>query len=84
MTGRRELIAGLFRDPQFGPVVLLGVGGIFAEALGDVSLRIAPLTDPDADEMIAELKAASLLGPFRGEAAVDRVQLRQILFGYMP
>ena len=46
--GTREFIAGVVRDPQFGPCVMLGVGGVLAEALGDVAFRVVPLTDQDA------------------------------------
>jgi acetyl-CoA synthetase (ADP-forming) len=73
--GRRELILGLARDPQFGPCVMLGLGGILAEAVRDVSFRTAPLSTVDAEDMIADLKTAHLLGPFRGEPAIDRSAL---------
>jgi acetyl-CoA synthetase (ADP-forming) len=79
--GRRELIAGLVRDPQFGPCVMLGLGGIFAEALRDVAFAVAPLERGDADELIDALAAGALLGPFRGEPAVDRARLRAVLEG---
>ena len=79
--GNRELIAGLVRDPQFGPCVMLGVGGVLAEALGDVAFRVVPLTDLDADELIDDLATQKLLGPFRGEPAVDRAALRATLLG---
>ncbi|MDQ1511047.1 MAG: hypothetical protein QOG50_2891, partial [Actinomycetota bacterium] len=79
--GSRELIAGLMRDPQFGPCVMLGVGGVLAEALGDVAFRVVPLTDLDADELIDDLATQKLLGPFRGEPPVDRVALRATLLG---
>jgi succinyl-CoA synthetase beta subunit len=79
LQGRRELLAGLFTDPQFGPVVMLGLGGVFTEVFSDVSLRLAPLTEVDAGEMIDALRSSAVLGAFRGEAAADRPQLRQIL-----
>ena len=79
VSGKREFVAGLFRDDQYGPVVMFGLGGIFTEALSDVSFRLAPLTEQDADEMIAEIKSSALLGPFRGESAVDKKQLVQTL-----
>lgn len=72
VPGQRELIAGATRDPQFGPVVMLGVGGILAEAVGDVAFRLAPLLRVDAEELIDDLASQTLLGPFRGEPAVDR------------
>jgi acetyl-CoA synthetase (ADP-forming) len=79
--GRRELIAGLVRDPQFGPCVMLGLGGIFAEALRDVAFAVAPLGPGDADDLIGALRHAELLGPFRGEPAVDRALLVAVLEG---
>jgi acetyltransferase len=81
VRGNRELIAGLMRDPQFGPCVMLGIGGVLAEALGDVAFRVAPLTDIDADELVDDLHTQTLLGPFRGEPAVDRAALRATLLG---
>jgi succinyl-CoA synthetase beta subunit len=77
--GRRELIAGLVRDPTFGPCVMLGVGGIFAELVGDVAFAVAPLGRGDAEELIDALQYASVLGPFRGEPAVDRGKLAHVL-----
>lgn len=72
VKGNRELICGLADDPQFGMTVLLGVGGVLAEALGDVVLRVVPVDDVDADEMLEGLRTQALLGEFRGEPAVDR------------
>jgi acetyl-CoA synthetase (ADP-forming) len=77
--GRRELIAGLVRDPQFGPCVMLGLGGIFAEAVGDVAFAVAPLARFDAEDLIGALRYGKLLGAFRGEPAVDRRKLAEIL-----
>ncbi len=79
VRGNRELIAGLATDPQFGTTVLLGVGGVLAEALADVTLRLVPIEAVDAAEMIDDLKTSRLLGPFRGEPAVDRVALAGVL-----
>ena len=81
VKSNREFIAGLIRDPQFGPTVMLGVGGVLAEAVADVVFRSVPVSPADADEMIDELKAQKLLGAFRGEAAVDRTSLRNLLVG---
>jgi len=81
VKGKREFVAGLFRDEQFGPVVMFGIGGVFTEALSDVAFRIAPLTEIDAAEMIDEIKAQSLLGEFRGEKAADRDELIKTLMG---
>src|SRR5213595_1656007 len=81
VRGRRELIAGVVRDDQFGPCVMLGVGGILAEAIADVVFRLVPLTRVDAEEMIDDLRSQRLLGPFRGEPAVDRERLVDVLVG---
>jgi acyl-CoA synthetase (NDP forming) len=66
-----EVIVGFSRDPLFGPVVLFGLGGIYAEVLKDVSLRVAPLTRADADEMVREIKAFPLLDGARGRPKAD-------------
>ena len=81
LTGKREFVAGLSRDAVFGPAVMFGVGGIFTEALGDYSLRIAPLSTYDAREQIAEIKAQRLLGAFRGEQAPEIEALVSTLLG---
>jgi succinyl-CoA synthetase beta subunit len=81
VRGNRELIAGLHRDPQFGMTVMLGVGGILAEAVKDVAFRMVPLDRTAAAEMIDDLKTDALLGPFRGEAAVDREKLVDVVVG---
>ena len=81
VKGRREFVAGLFRDDQFGPVVMFGVGGIFTEAIKDVAFRLAPLTESDAGEMLDEIRAKALLGSFRGEPAVDLDGLIRTLTG---
>jgi acetyl-CoA synthetase (ADP-forming) len=79
LRATRELIVGLDRDEQFGMTVLLGVGGVLAEALADVTMRLVPIERVDADEMIDELSTAALLGAFRGEPPVDRVALCDVL-----
>ncbi len=81
VEGRRELVAGLFRDPLFGPVIMLGIGGVFTEALGDVVFRIAPLRSFEIDEMVRDIRAREILGAFRGEAAVSRRHLARTLMG---
>lgn len=81
VSGNRELIAGLLRDPQFGPTVMLGVGGVLAEAVADVVFRPAPLDATTAAELLDDLQSQTLLGPFRGEAAVDRDALVELLVG---
>jgi acyl-CoA synthetase (NDP forming) len=77
--GRRELIAGVVRDPQFGPCVMLGLGGVLAEAVGDVAFAAAPVTGAEARHLVDGLRTARLLGPFRGEPAVDRDALAAVL-----
>ncbi len=81
VRGRRELIAGLVRDPQFGPCVVLGLGGIFTEAVGDVVFAAAPLNAAEARRMVGGLRTRSLLGAFRGEPPVDGDALARILVG---
>ena len=79
VSGVREFIVGMLVDAQFGPTVMLGVGGIMAEALKDVVFRPAPLTDQAAEQMIDDLRTSALLDAFRGEAAVDRRELVKVL-----
>jgi len=81
VSGNRELIAGVVRDGQFGASVMLGVGGILAEAIADVVFRPAPLDRQTAHEMIDDLATQKLLGEFRGEAAIDRDVLVDVLLG---
>ena len=79
LWGARELIAGFLTDEQFGKVVMLGVGGVLAEAIGDVAFRLLPLANGDANSMIDELKTQTLFGPFRGEPEIDRASVALIL-----
>jgi acetyl-CoA synthetase (ADP-forming) len=81
VSGKRELIAGAAIDPTFGPCVVFGIGGIFAEALADVSFRLAPLDRVDAEEMIADVRHRAWLDAFRGEPPVDRARLADVLVG---
>jgi acetyl-CoA synthetase (ADP-forming) len=81
VRGNRELIAGLQEDPQFGMTVMVGVGGILAEAVADVSFRLVPIARVDAEEMIDDLETQRLLGEFRGEPAIDRDRLTDVLMG---
>lgn len=81
VRGSRELIAGLHRDPQFGMTVMLGVGGVLAEAVADVAFRTVPISEVDAEELVEDLATQRLLGPFRGEPAVDRAALVEVLCG---
>ena len=81
ILGKREFVAGLFRDEQFGPVVMFGLGGVFTEALGDVVFRIAPFNKIQAKDMMEEILSRKLLGSFRGEAPADKNQLINVLLG---
>jgi len=71
IKGARELVMGMIRDPQFGPCVMFGIGGIFTEVFGDVTFRPAPLEEADAAEMLKEIKGHKILGAVRGMAAVE-------------
>ena len=74
-----EVIIGLTTDPQFGPLVMFGLGGIAVEVLQDVAFRLAPLTPQDVREMIYELRSLPLLTGHRGQAAADLAALEQLL-----
>src|SRR3989339_623248 len=71
IRGGRELMAGLIRDPQFGPCVMFGLGGIFTEILKDISFRVAPLEKKDALEMMREIRSHRILEAVRGMEAAD-------------
>jgi acetyl-CoA synthetase (ADP-forming) len=79
IKGQRELMAGLTRDPQFGPCVMFGLGGIFTEVLKDVSFRLAPLKPRDALDMMREIKGHKILEAIRGMEAADTEMLAQTL-----
>jgi succinyl-CoA synthetase beta subunit len=81
LRATRELIVGLHHDPQFGMTVMLGVGGILAEAVADVTFRLVPIERVDAEEMIDDLALQALLGEFRSEPAVDRTAVADVLLG---
>jgi len=66
-----ELIIGMTTDPQFGPALMFGIGGILVELLEDVSFRIAPITEYDANEMIKEIKGFPILDGYRGKPKAD-------------
>lgn len=74
-----ELIVGGKRDVSFGPTVLVGLGGVLAEVLGDVALRLAPLTSADAAQMLDELAGRALLDGYRGQPGVNREELVKVL-----
>jgi acetyl-CoA synthetase (ADP-forming) len=79
IKGQRELVIGLTRDPQFGPCVMFGLGGIFTEVLEDTTFRVAPIEKRDALEMILEIKAHKILEAIRGMEPVDKDMLADIL-----
>jgi len=74
-----ELIAGADRDPVFGPLIMVGIGGTFVEAVRDVAFRVAPLKKRDALDMLASIRAQKILDGFRGAPAVDREAVAAIL-----
>ena len=71
VTGAKEIIIGMSRDPQFGPMIMFGLGGIYVEVLKDVTFRIAPVSVQEAQEMISEIRSYHLLQGVRGERASD-------------
>lgn len=79
VRGGQEVIVGVKRDPVFGPLVMFGLGGIYVEALADVSFRLAPLSPRDAEEMIDEVRSAKLLTGLRGAPPADRAALVQVI-----
>ena len=81
VRGVRELIAGVHDDEQFGRCVMIGIGGVLAEAVADVAFRLAPIGTVDAYEMLDDLRGQALLGSVRGEAPLDRDAVVEILLG---
>ena len=79
VAGGIETIVGMTRDPLFGPVVLFGLGGVAVELLRDVSVRVAPITDRDAEEMLGEIRGAPLLDGYRGAPPVHKTSLLDLL-----
>jgi acyl-CoA synthetase (NDP forming) len=74
-----EIIIGMMKDPCFGPTIMFGLGGIFVEILKDISFRILPLEERDAEEMISEIKGYQILKGTRGEAPKDVKSIRDAL-----
>jgi acyl-CoA synthetase (NDP forming) len=78
-TGGLELFIGMLRDPQWGPAITVGLGGVFVEVLQDTSVRLLPVTPADVLEMLAELRGTKLLDGYRGGQAVDRGRVAEIV-----
>jgi acyl-CoA synthetase (NDP forming) len=74
-----EVIVGMSKDPQFGPVLMFGLGGILVEVLKDVSFRIVPVTERDAREMIREIKGYPILGGYRGQKPASIPALEKLI-----
>ena len=81
VRGERELLLGMTRVTGFGVCVTVGLGGIFAEALKDVAVRVAPLDEADARDMLAQLRGAAVLGALRGLVPADTGALVRALMG---
>jgi acetyltransferase len=81
IRGGVETVVGAFRDEQFGPVVMFGLGGIFVEALDDVVFRVAPVDEAEARRMIGELRAHRLLEGPRGRPPADLGALARVIAG---
>jgi acetyltransferase len=79
VTGGKEIIIGMSSDPQFGPLLMFGLGGIYVEVLKDVTFRIAPISKSDATEMIQEIRSYLLLRGVRGEAPSDVEAIEEVL-----
>jgi acyl-CoA synthetase (NDP forming) len=74
-----ELIAGAIQDPQFGPVVMVGAGGVLADMIADRQLRLAPLSTQDVEQMVNGLRTAALLDGYRGRPVVSRTAVQRLL-----
>ena len=79
VSGQRELVVGLTRDPQFGPCVMLGIGGMMTEVFEDIAFRMAPFGKIEAKDMSEELRFKAIFGAFRGQKPVDMDMLCRIL-----
>jgi len=74
-----EIIIGMMKDPHFGPVIMFGLGGIFVEILKDISFRILPIEERDAEEMITEIKGYEILKGARGNPPRDIQAIKEVL-----
>lgn len=80
VKGGREVIIGMNRDPQFGPLLMFGLGGIYVEAFKDVTFRVAPIDRREAKEMLGEIRSYNLLRGVRGEKPSDLAAISDIIF----
>lgn len=81
VTGTRELMVGLKRDPQFGPLIMLGLGGVMAEIHNDTVFRMAPICPVEAGDMIDQLRSKKMLEDFRGQQPADLNAIHRALIG---
>ena len=79
IPGKMELILGLLRDPQFGPCVMFGLGGVTAELFGDAAFAVAPLNHRESMELIGRIRGQKMLDGFRGAPPVDRAEIARII-----
>jgi len=80
VRGGREVIIGMNRDPQFGPLIMYGLGGIYVEALKDVTFRVAPIDCREAEDMLDEIRSFKLLSGVRGEKPADLTAIANTIF----
>ena len=79
LSSETEVIAGIVQDPQFGPVIMVGIGGVLADLISDHQLRLAPLDETAAEAMIDRLRMVRLIDGYRGRPALSRKALVQLL-----
>jgi acyl-CoA synthetase (NDP forming) len=79
VTGGEETIVGVTQDPSFGPLIMFGVGGIYAELIKDVAVKLHPLTDLDARELVGSIKMGKLFEGFRGSPPADTAAVEDLL-----
>jgi len=79
INGGIETIVGVTLDPSFGPLIMFGLGGIYAEQIKDVAVRLHPLTDSDARELVRSRKMSNLLDGFRGSPPSDTESMEDLL-----
>jgi len=79
VTGEVEVVVGVTQDPSFGPIIMFGLGGIYTELLKDVAVRLHPLTDVDAHELVSSIKTSKLFEGFRGAPPSDTRSLEDLL-----